>query len=149
VRDNQGYGTDVGTEYTYQEEVPPDIREFQENPWPSQPLPVISATQEEAPEYGSTMTYSIPQFGVGTPLQILTRRIRRHKAYVEVTFTVPGSVTFNSRQDPLSSNNGYIVSVPVAGLYRFPDWESQQPLFCIASVSGLVVAVIDMSYAER
>jgi hypothetical protein len=111
--------------------------------------PSYTATEEIAPDYGSTMTYAIPQFGVGTPLQVLTRRLRRHKAYVEVNFTLAGSVIFNSKIDQLSSQSGYTVAVPVAGLYRLPDWESQQPLYVIATVAGLSVSVIDFSYSER
>lgn len=111
--------------------------------------PSFKSVEEVAPDYGSTMTYAIPQFGVGTPLQVLTRRLRRHKAYVEVNFNVAGSVIFNSKIDQLSAQSGYTVAVPVAGLYRLPDWEAQQPLYCIATVAGLTISVIDMSYAER
>jgi hypothetical protein len=143
---NQGYGTSEPSEYY---DVREEIEVHESSPWPSQPLPVISATQEEAPQYGSTMTYTIPQSGVGTPLQILTRRLRRSKAYVEVNFIVPGTVVFSSKIDALSGLNGYTVAVPIAGLYRLPDWETQQPLYCIATVANLTVSVIDMSFAER
>ena len=118
--------------------------------WPSdKPIPVTVETENAAPEFGACMTWVIPQSGVGVPIQILTRRVRRQQAKVEVNFIVAGIVTFNSNLDHLSAGQGYVVNVPVAGLYRFPDWESQQPLYCIASVSGLSVAVIDESYAER
>jgi hypothetical protein len=95
------------------------------------------------------MTYPIPQFGVGQPIQILTRRVRRFKAFIEINFTVAGTVTFNAKLDPLSVPQGYTVAVPVAGLYRAPEWENQQPLYIIASVGGLTVSVIDQSYADR
>jgi hypothetical protein len=132
---------------TYDEEYGGQAQETA--PWEGQPIPVVSATVETAPEYGSTMTYAIPQFGVGLPIQVLTRRIRRHKAYVEVNFVIAGSVIFNSKLDSLSIPAGYTVNVPVAGLYRLPDWETQQPLYCVATVAGLSVSVIDMSYGER
>jgi hypothetical protein len=114
-----------------------------------QPIPVVTEVDTRAPEYGACMTWSIPQSGVGLPIQILTRRLRRYIAKIEINFTVAGIVTFNSNLDHLSAGQGYIVNVPVAGLYRFPDWESQQPLYCVASVAGLTVAVLDESYAER
>jgi len=113
---------------------------------PMEPIPVISATENRAPEFASCMTYSIP---TTQPIQILTRRIRRNEAKIEINFTAAGTVTFNSNPDHLSTGQGYVVSVPVAGLYRFPDWESQQPLYCIASVAGFTALVIDESYAER
>ena len=117
--------------------------------WAGAPVPVTFDTEETAPEYSSNMTYIIPQFGVNPCIQILTRRIRRTKAYVEVNFTVAGSVIFNSKIDSLSVPQGYTVAVPVAGLYRLPDWESQQPLYVIATVAGLTCSVIDQSYADR
>jgi len=118
--------------------------------WPSdKPIPVTVETENAAPEYGACMTWNIPQSGVGQPIQILTRRLRRSEAKIEVNFTVAGIVTFNSNLDHLSAGQGYVVNVPVPGLYRFPDWESQQPLYCIASVAGLTVSVIDESFAER
>lgn len=103
------------------------------------------AQRVSAPEYGSTMTYSIP---TNQPLQILTRRYRREQAKIEVNFTAAGTVTFNNNPDHLTTGQGYVVTVPVAGLYRFPDWESQQPLYCVASVAGFTVMVLDESYAE-
>ena len=117
--------------------------------WAGQPIPIYNAVEETAPEYGSCMSYTLTQFGVGQPVQLLTRRIRREKAYVEVNFNIPGTVTFNNNLAPLSIPQGYVITVPVAGLYRLPDWETQQPLYCIASVAGLTASVIDMSYGER
>jgi hypothetical protein len=142
-----GFGTSEGEQYY--EVDPSDIEERQTNPWPAQPLAVVNATQETAPEFGSCLTWAIPMFGVNQPIQVLPRRIRRHKSYVEVSFTVPGTVYFNSKLDPLSIPNGYAVTFAAAGLYRFPDWETQQPLYIIATVAGLSASVVDMSYGDR
>lgn len=128
---------------------PYDIAKREVNPWPAQPLPVVNATEEAAPEFGSTMTWAIPVLGTNPCIPILQRRVRRHKAYVEVNFTAPGTVYFNSNQDHCNQGQGYAVTVPVTGLYRLGDWETQQPLYIIASVSGLVCSVIDMSYGSR
>ena len=107
----------------------------------------ITETQPEAPEFGACLTFNIPQIG-SLPEQILQRRIRRKKAYVEVNFSVAGNVYFANNQQVLTNPTvgGYLVSVPVAGLYRLPDWESQQPLYVIASVAGLTASVIDQAY---
>lgn len=128
---------------------PVDIDEHEANPWPAQPLPIVNATEETAPEFGSCMTWQIPLQGTQLSIPILQRRVRRHKAYVEVNFTVAGTVIFNSNQDHCNTGQGYNVTVPVTGLYRLPDWESQQPLYVIATVAGLTASVIDQSYGSR
>lgn len=110
----------------------------------------MTRTESESPEFGSCQTYTIPQTGTALPVQILQRRLRREKAYIEVNFSVSGSVWFASTSNPLTNPNpsGYLVNVPVAGLYRLGDWENQQPLYCIASVAGLSVSVIDQAFGS-
>ena len=125
------------------------IEEHEANPWPAQPLPIVNATEEAAPEFGSCMSWQVPVQGTNLSIPILQRRVKRHKAYVEVNFTVPGTVIFNSNQDHCNQGQGYTVTVPVAGLYRLGDWESQQPLYIIGSIAGLTCSVIDMSYGSR
>jgi hypothetical protein len=114
-----------------------------------QPIPVVSLTENYAPEFGGCMTWPLPVQGTNPPIQILSRRTRRHKGKIEINFTVPGTVILNSRLDALSNGQGYVVAVPVAGLYSFHDWESQQPLYAVASVAGITAMVLDESYAER
>lgn len=128
---------------------PYDIAKHEANPWPAQPLPVVNATEEAAPEFGSTMTWTIPLLGTNLSIPILQRRVRRHKAYVEVNFTAPGTVYFNSNQDHCNQGQGWTITLVAAGLYRLPDWETQQPLYVISTVAGFLCSVIDMSYGSR
>jgi hypothetical protein len=62
-----------------------------------QPVPVYSLTEDNAPEYGSCMTWPIPIAGSNQPIQILPRRIRRSKAKIYPLWagTLP-SVTANN-----------------------------------------------------
>jgi hypothetical protein len=223
--DNQGYGTPADTEYDYEygDNMPPDVVAHDANPWPSQPLPVVSATQEEAPQYGSCMTWNVPQIGVGQPIQILQRRLRRNEArlylnsvatsltaitspvvpasgtplynsnpfpvvinvtggtvtviavngvttgltsgpvyvpaggIITFTYTVAptllwqsignGSVIVNSKLDPLQGASPQ--GATYSNLGQFLTWESQQPVYAIATGGIAVVSVLDEAYAER
>jgi hypothetical protein len=117
--------------------------------WAGPPIPVVNATERLAPEYGSTMTWTIPVQGTGLPVQLLTRRIRRHKAKIGINFTVAGTVILNSNLDHLSTGQGYVIVVPSAGWFQFSDWESQQPLYAIATVAGITASVVDETHSSR
>jgi hypothetical protein len=60
----------------------------------AEPFPVRIVSEDSAnttrvaPDYGACMTWPIPQAGIGLPVQVLTRRIRRSKARL----IVPGNV---------------------------------------------------------
>jgi hypothetical protein len=112
------------------------------------PIPVVNLSRREAPEFGSTMTWSVPQSGIGQPVQILTRRIRRYKAKILVAALGGAtSVMFNSNLDRLSLGVMQGFTVIIVGL--IPDWESQQPLYAVAIGGGpATISVIDESYAE-
>jgi hypothetical protein len=116
-----------------------------------QPIPVVSLTENLAPEYGACMTWSVPQAGVGTnqPVQLLTRRIRRSQAKLFITALGGAtSVVLNSKLDPLQGLTPQGAVFLTIG--RLPDWENQQPLWAIALGGGPVtIAVFDDSYAER
>jgi hypothetical protein len=115
----------------------------------AEPIRVAEVSQRAAPEYGATMTWLIPQISAGTPVQILTRRLRRHKA--KLTVTALGGATslvFSAIIDRLQG------AVPQGftwvGTGNLPDWESQQPLYAIAVGGGPAsISVIDESYGER
>lgn len=111
-----------------------------------EPIPVVNVTQRQTPEKASCMTWAIPQTGQGTPVQVLQRRERRFKAKAIITFPGAGTVTINSRQDGVANNQGYTITVPNAGIFSLPDWETEQPLWAIASISGCTFAVIDESF---
>src|SRR5215831_3929241 len=67
-----------------------------------QPIPVVSITENYAPEYGACMTWSVPQTTAGTPVQLLTRRTRRAQAKLFITALGGAtSVVLNSKLDPL------------------------------------------------
>jgi hypothetical protein len=114
-----------------------------------QPVPVYSLTEESAPEFGSCMTWSIPQNTAGLPVQMLNRRTRRAQAKLFITAMGGAtSVVLNSKLDPLQGANPQGAIFLAVG--RLPDWETQQPLYAIAIGGGPVtIAVFDDSYAER
>lgn len=153
---NQGYGTSDEVEY-YADE-PFDIEHRESNPWPSQPLPVVSAVQEEAPQYGSCMTWSIPAVGTGQPVQIAQRRIRREKCKLQIislpttltTITAPavpatGVAQQNTSAFPvqvvISPNGATISAVTVngvivgtaAGTYNVPAFGSIAVSYTVAT----------------
>jgi len=115
----------------------------------AEPIRVVEVSQRAAPEYGACMTWPIPQTTAGTPVQILTRRLRRHKA--KLTITALGgatSVVFNSVIDRLQGATPQGFTAIVVG--NLPDWESQQPLYAIAIGGGPAsISVLDETYAER
>jgi hypothetical protein len=122
---------------------------YEGNAYAAEPVRVTEVSERAAPEYGSCMTWPIPQTTTGTPVLILNRRLRRHKAKLNITALGGAtSVVFNSVIDRLqgATPQGYTISV--VGV--LPDWESQQPLYAIAVGGGPAsISVIDESYAER
>jgi hypothetical protein len=118
---------------------------YDENAYVGQPVTTIDISSRLRPDFGSCMSYTVPQFGVGLPVQLLTRRIRRFKGKLLVTaLTGATSVIFNSNQDHLSIPQGYTL---IAASFM-PDWESQQPLYAIAIGGTANISVWDFSYAE-
>ena len=134
------------TEEGYTEDEP---QVYEGNVYQGQPIPVVSVDVRWAPEFGGVMTWALPVQGVGQPLLILNRRIRRSKGKIQINFPAAGTVILSSNLAQIANNQGYIVTVPVAGLYTFHDWENQQPLYAIASIAGVTALVLDESYAER
>lgn len=122
---------------------------YEGNAYVAEPIPVKEMTESAAPEYGACMTWPIPQTTAGTPVQILTRRLRRHKAKLIVTALGGAtSVVFNSVIDRLQGATPQGFTVSVVGF--LPDWESQQPLYAIAIGGGPAsISVLDETYAER
>jgi hypothetical protein len=113
-----------------------------------QAIPVTIETDNAAPEYGGCLTWVVPQAGVGTPIPIFNRRLRRFKGKLSVVALGGAtSVVFNSVIDRLqgATPQGYTV-LAVGAL---PDWESQQPLYAIGVGGTPTVSCIDESYADR
>jgi len=130
----------------YEEDEP---QEYEGGTHLEQPVRVVSVTENYAPEYASCMTWPIPVQGIGQPLLIAPRRIRRSECKVQLNFTVAGTVILNSNLQGVMNGQGLQIVMPVAGLYTAPDWESQQPLYAIASIAGISAIVLDESYASR
>lgn len=123
-------------------------QEYQEDVWPAAPLRVIPLSSREAPEYGASMTWLIPQAGIAQPVQILTRRVRRHKAkLILIQLTGATSVIFNAVIDRVQGTAPQGFTMLAVGV--MPDWESQQPLYAIAIGGTAQVSVWDESYQER
>lgn len=113
-----------------------------------QPVRVTVETENAAPEYGGCMTWPVPQAGVGTPIPVFNRRLRRHKGKLSViTLTGATSVVFNSVIDRLQGSTPQGYTITAVG--PLPDWESQQPLYAIAIGGTALVSCIDESYADR
>lgn len=117
--------------------------------WLSQPVAVFNSEERLAPEYGSCMTWQLPVQGTNGAIPVLNRRLRRHKAKWFINFPGAGTVILNSNIDHTNQGVGYTVTVAAAGIFVGPDWESQQPLYALATITGVTFSVIDESYSER
>lgn len=116
--------------------------------WAGEPIPVTVHSSRVAPDYGACMTWVIPAAGVGQPVQILTRRLRRHKAkLLLVSLTGATSVVFNAVIDRVQGITPQGFTMIAAG--PMPEWESQQPLYAIAVGGTALVSLWDESYSER
>lgn len=117
---------------------------------PIEPVPVIDLATRRTPEKVSCMTWPIPQSTVGTPVQILQRRLRRYKAKITIVSVNPVTTTvlFNSKLDPLQGSNpqGATYSPGTIVDSFLPDWETEQPCYCIAVGGTAVVTVQDEAY---
>lgn len=113
-----GFGTADPAEYDSPS--PYDQTQHEDNPWPAEPLPVVSVEQREAPQYGSCMTWTIPAAGVGQPVQILQRRTKRYKAKVSIvslpailtTITAPAVPATGVAQQNLNASPVQVVISP-------------------------------------
>lgn len=102
-----------------------------------------------APDFGTCMTWTVPQFGVNAPIQILQRRIYRYKAkMIMVSVTAATSLVISNRVDTLSIPQGVTYPVPAAFPLLLKDWESQQPAYAIAVGGTLILSVLDESFGE-
>lgn len=117
-----------------------------------EPIPVVNMSERRTPESVSCMTWSIPQAGTGTPVQILQRRPHRHKA--KITIVTAGGATgvvFSPKLDTVQGTNpqGALYVTPAANVNAFlPDWEAQKPLYAIAIGGGpVLISVQDEAFA--
>lgn len=110
---------------------------------------VFSETENLPPGFASCMTWPIPVINVGTPLAILQRRQHRFKAQLMLSMPGAGTVTLNTKQEPLSVQQGFaFVATAAVSNQVLPPYESQQPLYVIASIAGCTIAVIDQSFGQ-
>jgi hypothetical protein len=123
-----GFGTADPDEY--ESPSPYDQEHREANPWPSQPLPIINATEREAPQYGSTGTYTLQLAGAAQPVQLLQRRVRRNKARILVQSfgATPGSQVasisaFGNVTNPGANTVLASAVVPNAGFYT-ANWST-------------------------
>jgi hypothetical protein len=107
-----------------------------------------------APEFGSTMTFPVPDSAANAPVQILNRKPKRHRAVILVQAFAAGvtSVIISSRRDALANPaipvaaGSYLVFTVAPFTYV---WESQQPAYAVAPGAGTgtqPVLVLDESY---
>ena len=122
---------------------------IEETEWEAEPILVASKTENLAPEFGSCMTWVVPQNGVGTAIPILNRRLRRTTGAVSiVALGGATAVIFNSRQDSLNGANPSGATFLAVGT-RVIEWENQQALYAIGIGGTPTLTVIDESYQER
>jgi hypothetical protein len=113
---------------------------------------VFDETQRLPPGFTSFMTWPIGQVGVSPPTQALQRREHRFKAKFFLNFPAAGTITINSKMEPLTKDanpQGFAVTVTAAANnLAIPDYDGTQPLFFIASIAGCTVAVMDESFGQ-
>jgi hypothetical protein len=120
-----------------------------------QPVPVeIRGTTRHTPELVSCMTWQIPTAGVGQPVQILQRTIHRFKAKITIASVSGGgtAVYFSPSLANVqgASPQGAAYTPPAGNVDTFlPDWESQQPCYCICVGGTAIVTVQDERFLEQ
>jgi len=117
--------------------------------WQGEPIPVTNMSERRTPELASTMTWAIPQAGVGLPVQILQRTVHRFKAKLTINSLSGGGMVFSNVIDRLqgASVQGATYS-PTAFPFSLPDWESQQPLYAICTTGTGTVSVQDERFLQ-
>src|SRR5215469_14895136 len=83
------------------------------------------------PEFASCVTWTIPQAGIGQPVQVLQRRYHRYKTKFWCNFPGAGTLYLNTKFEPVSlpSPNGFQVTATAAGFVAIPEYESMQPMY--------------------
>jgi hypothetical protein len=89
-----------------------ESQEYLGNTWEGQPIPVTEISERAAPEYGSCMTWPVGQAGLTPPTQILTRRIRRHKAKLFVSSLGLGVTDLQVANPAPATANVLVYTVP-------------------------------------
>jgi hypothetical protein len=117
--------------------------------WEAEPILTREVTGNQAPEFGSCMTWTVPQNGVGQAIPVLNRRIRRTTGAISIiSLTGATAVVFNSKPDSLNGPLPQGATFLAIGT-RIIEWENQEPLYAIAIGGTAQVTAIDESYAER
>lgn len=128
--------------------------------YPATPVHIMSMdknvelTHAVAPEYGATMTWTIPQFGAASalPVQILNRRPRRSAASIIVP-VFAGGITALIICSKVNDVNNIALSgslagsglILVTGNIVIP-WTSAQPAYAIGIGGGINLPVLDQSF---
>lgn len=102
------------------------------------------------PEFASCMTWTIPQVGAGTPVQILQRRYHRYKTKFLAVFPGAGTLFINTKFEPVSnpSPQGFSITAAAAGMVPVPEYEAMQGMWAIGSIAGIQLSVMDESYGQ-
>lgn len=115
---------------------------------------VFSETENIPPGFAAFMTYPIGVVNVSSPTQLLQRREHRFKCQLMVSVPAACTVTFNTKQEPLSKDanpQGFSLVFSAANNnpgFVMPPYEAAQPLFAIASIAGVTIAFFDQSYGQ-
>lgn len=124
------------------------------------PIPVRvkeTESQNVAPDSVALGTWAVPLIpqagGTGAlqPQQICPHRYKRYKAKFLVQATGAGILYIAKDPNTLMSSalaNAFQVQVPVTtqSIPIIPDYDGQQPLYVMASVVGMTIAVMDEGF---
>lgn len=115
------------------------------------PVPVRIVFDENmrlAPTFCSHMTWPIPVVGSDIPVRVLPSRETRYKAKFIVNFTAAATLYMHNQQGPLGNPTptGSQFIATAAGTFDLPDYDAMQPMYMIASASGVTVSIWDESF---
>ena len=111
------------------------------------PVRVIHSEEERvSPEFAGMMIWPVPQ----SPgyVQVATRCRTRYKLKWWINFPGAGTVTINTKIDPLTNPGpqGAQIAATAAGVVPLPEYDAQQPVYVTASITGVTISTIDERY---
>jgi hypothetical protein len=113
------------------------------------PVRVIETlTENVPPEFAGMMTWNIPQ----SPgyIQVAGRSYERYKLKWWINFPGAGTVTLNTKIDPLTNPypQGAAITAAAAGMVPIPEYDAQQPVYATASIAGVTISTVDERFGK-
>jgi hypothetical protein len=100
-----------------------------------------TALETYTAEFGAYQTVTVPVTGTNMPVQILQRRMKRHRAIIIVQTLAANYVVLNSSQAALSSltPQGYQLVVS----QQLLEVKNQEALYAIAVGTSAIISILD------